>query len=85
MKECPILFDALHATFGHMSSSGRTAEQVHGGKRDSIRKGVLLDFTDAQGGHVANEEHAPRSQGRKIERMKSTKETVKGVTKQQKR
>jgi hypothetical protein len=40
MKERPILFDALHATFGHMPSSGRTAEQVHGGKVDSIRKGV---------------------------------------------
>jgi hypothetical protein len=68
-----------------MPSSGRTAEQVHGGNRDSIGgKGVLLDFTDAQPGHVANEEHVPWSQRRKIEQMKSTKETVKGVVKRAK-
>ena len=39
---------------------------------------------DAQGGYVVNEEYGPRSQRRKIEQMKSTKETVKGVVKRTK-
>jgi hypothetical protein len=84
-KEYSILFEALHATFGLMPSSSRIAEQVHGGNRDSIRKGVSLDFTDAHRGYVVNEEYGPRSLRRKLERIKSTKEIVKGVVKRVKR
>lgn len=39
-----------------MPSSSRIAEQVDGGNRDLIRKGVSLDFTVAQPGYVVNEE-----------------------------
>ena len=62
-----------------MPSSSRIVEQKHGQLRDSIRRGVGHDFTDAQQQYITNMDYKYREKRRHVARMEKKERDKKRV------